>query len=289
MTMHLEILDTVSDPGQPGGENEDAIGWTAAAAFVIDGATSLGAPIVRPPRSDAAWLAGHAAAELERTLVDGTETADAVRALNRTAAERFSIAGAGEIERYRHPTASFLSLRIAAEGVELAGLGDCVAFIRDQAGEITRWSALAVRRSREQYFAKIAMARAGGFDRGGATIREEATLADLRSRRARHNLPGGTVWTLGLEPLAADHLAFLHLHGGARRVAILCSDGFADLVDNYARYDPSTLIDRALAGGLAALRDELRWVERELDPDGSTYPRYKRSDDASAILLRLDP
>ncbi len=286
MTMHIEILDTVTDPGHPGGENEDAIGWNAQSAFVVDGATSLGAPMMRPPGSDAAWLAQHAAAELRRTLVDGLGTADAVRALNRRAADAF-LGGGDEIERYRYPTASFLSLRVAGDELELSGLGDCVAFLRDEAGEMIRWSALAIRRSREQYFAKIAMARAGGFDKGGATIREPATLDDLRSRRARHNLPGGTVWTLGLEPMAADHLAFLHLHGDKPRVALLCTDGFADLVDNYGRCDAADLISRAGSEGLVALRDELRWVERELDPDGTTYPRYKRCDDASAILLRV--
>ncbi len=286
MTMHLEVLDSVTDPGEPGGENEDAIGWNAQSAFVVDGATSLGAPRMRPPRSDAAWLAEHAATELRRTLSDGFSTADAVRALNRRAAEAF-LAGGEEIERYRYPTASFLSLRVAGDALELAGLGDCVAFLRDEAGEVIRWSALAIRRSREQYFARIAMARAGGFDNSGATIREPSTLDDLRSRRARHNLPGGTVWTLGLEPMAADHLAFLHLDGSQPRVALLCTDGFADLVDNYGRCDAATLISRAGYEGLAALRDELRRVERELDPDGTIYPRYKRCDDASAILLRV--
>lgn len=286
MTMQLEILDTVTDPSQPGGENEDAIGWNARSAFVVDGATSLGDPTMRPPGSDATWLAEHAAAELRRTLIDGVSTADAVRSVNRGAADAF-LGGGKEIERYRYPTASFLSLRVAGDELELAGLGDCVAFLRDEAGEMIRWSALAIRRSREQYFAKIAMARAGGFDKDGATIREPATLDDLRSRRARHNLPGGTVWTLGLEPMAADHLAFLRLDAGQQRVALLCSDGFADLVDNYGRYDAEALIAAARAEGLSALRDELRWVERELDPEGATYPRFKRCDDASAILLRV--
>ena len=286
MTMQIEILDTVTDPAQPGGENEDAIGWNARSAFVVDGATSLGAPVMRPPGSDAAWLAEHAAAELQRTLVDGVSTEDAVRTVNRRAAEAF-MGGREEIERYRYPTASFLSLRASGDALELAGLGDCVAFLRDAGGEMIRWSALAIRRSREQYFAKIAMARAGGFDKDGATIREPATLDDLRSRRARHNLPGGTVWTLGLEPMAADHLAFLRLDAGHKGLALLCTDGFADLVDNYGRCDAAGLIARARSEGLAALRDELRWVERDLDPNGTTYPRYKRCDDASAILLRV--
>ena len=37
----------------------------------------------------------------------------------------------------------------------------------------------------------------------------------------------------------------------------------------------------------AALLDELRDLERVRDPDGRTYPRYKISDDATAVLFDI--
>ncbi len=288
MTLSLHVLQSATDPGHADRENEDRAGWNEAAAFVVDGATSLGDPVVRPPRSDAAWLAEHAVRHLRDGLVPGAPTADVVRALNRGAAERFAdAADMAEIERYRHPTASFLSLRIDGAGIEIAGLGDCVLLLRDADGGLTRWSGLAMARSREQFFARKALVQAGGFDAEGVTIRERDTLADLRARRGRHNLPGGTVWTLGLEPLAADHLAAARLDVSLPATGILCTDGFADLIDNYGRYDGPGLIARAEADGLDPLIEELRFVERDVDPTGASHPRFKRSDDATAILFRL--
>jgi hypothetical protein len=35
--------------------------------------------------------------------------------------------------------------------------------------------------------------------------------------------------------------------------------------------------------------DELRRFEREIDPEGLRYPRYKQSDDTTALLVELTP
>ena len=290
MSVSLNVVQSATDPGHADRENEDRAGWNRTAVFVVDGATSLGDPVVRPPRSDAAWLAEHAVGHLDRGFAEGATTPDVIRDLNGRAAEHFAAAaGSAEIERYRHPTASFLSLRVDGRGIEVAGLGDCVLILRHANGGITRWSGLATARSREQFFARKALTQAGGFDSEGVTIRERDTLADLRARRARHNLPGGTVWTLGLEPLAADHLSMMRLDADLPATGILCTDGFADLVDNYERYDAEGLVARAETEGLESLIAELRWVEREVDPTGASHPRFKRSDDATAVLFRLVP
>ncbi|MCB1502214.1 MAG: protein phosphatase 2C domain-containing protein [Bauldia sp.] len=288
MPISLDVVQSVTDPGHPGRENEDRAGWNRTAVFVVDGATGLGDPVVRPPRSDAAWLAEHAVGRLDRGFAAGLTTRAVVRDLNRSAAAAFAeAADIDRIERYRLPVASFLSVRVAADGIEAAGLGDCVLILRDANGEITRWSGLAAPRAREQSSARKALDHAGGFDREGVTIRERDTLAALRASRARYNLPGGGLWTLGLEPHAADHLAIVRLDPALPVTGIVCTDGFADLVDNYARYDDGGLIAAAEAKGLDSLLAELRWVENELDPTGASHPRFKRSDDATAILFRL--
>jgi hypothetical protein len=68
---------------------------------------------------------------------------------------------------------------------------------------------------------------------------------------------------------------------------LLCTDGFADIVDNYALCAATELVGRAASDGLGALLARIRHIEREADPNGLSFPRYKRSDDASAILLRV--
>lgn len=49
---------------------------------------------------------------------------------------------------------------------------------------------------------------------------------------------------------------------------------------------PDALIAAAREQGLKALGDKLRGIE-DGDPEGRRYPRFKKSDDATAVLLKL--
>jgi hypothetical protein len=108
----------------------------------------------------------------------------------------------------------------------------------------------------------------------------------LRASRARQNSQDG-VWTLGIHPEAADHIR-IELPGTTLpAMGLLCSDGFAESVDNYALHTAAALLERAERHGLQSLLAEIRRIERNIDPKGLQFPRYKRSDDASAILVQL--
>lgn len=65
---------------------------------------------------------------------------------------------------------------------------------------------------------------------------------------------------------------------------LLMTDGFYHLVDVYGAYTVDALLDAAICGGLAKLRDQLRCIEGD-DPNGIRFPRIKPSDDATAVLL----
>jgi hypothetical protein len=284
--VRLEILDSLSDPSKPGAENEDRIGWNETAAFVIDGATSLGDPVMAPPASDAAWIAESARRHFAAELKPPRALRDVVRALCETARQSFLAAADAAVERYRHPNASFQSLRLTGGGIEIAGLGDCSLFLRDAAGTVTRYSGLKGGRSGEQSSARKALTRLGGLNADGESHRDPETLAGLRASRARQNTEGG-VWTLGIHPDAADHVRIETPAVALPAIGLLCSDGFADSVDNYGLQTAGELIDRAQRDGLRPLLAEIRRIEREIDPGGLRFPRYKRSDDASALLVKL--
>ncbi|WP_395018708.1 protein phosphatase 2C domain-containing protein [Dongia sp.] len=284
--MRLEVLDSLSDPAKPGGENEDRIGWNASAAFVIDGATSLGDPVVAPPASDAAWIAEWARERMAAGLAPDRSLREIVRDLSAAARAQFFASAAPDVERYRHPSASFQSLRLTEAGLEIAGLGDCTLFLRDGAGSLTRYSGLRAGRSGEQSGARMALNRMGGLNAAGEGFRDAETLAALRASRARHNTAGG-VWTLGIHPEAGEHVRIEMPEAPMPALGLLCSDGFADILDNYALHTTAGLMDRAERNGLAPLLAEIRRIERDIDPNGLQFPRYKRSDDASAVLVRV--
>jgi hypothetical protein len=67
---------------------------------------------------------------------------------------------------------------------------------------------------------------------------------------------------------------------------LLMSDGFSALIDGYAAYDEAGLFDALAVQGLAGLGERLRAIEAA-DIACARYPRFKTSDDATALWLRI--
>ena len=285
--MSLKVIDSVSDPGLPAKPNDDRLGHNACCAFVIDGATGLGDEVVMPGfGSDAAWLAERARLMLERQVAPDSDLEMLLADFSRDARELFEAAAAAA-PRYAWPSASFAMLRKAVDSWEFAGLGDCSLFLQHDDGTTSRHSALAHARGQEQANARRHIALTGGFGKVASFHGQPETLAALRRARQLQNTDESGVWTLGLAPEAARYLVRQPLRVSAPATGLLCSDGFADLVDSYGRYSAAALIHAASRHGVRALVEEIRDIERRVDPDGLTFPRFKQSDDATALLVEL--
>lgn len=290
MTARLRVVEALTDPGAADRPNEDAYGANDAAIFVIDGATGLAdAPILAPESgpTDAAWLAGLAAGRLEAGLTPDVDLTRLIGAICTEARDVFHAApGGGDAPRYAWPSAAIQILRLTSDGaVETAGLGDCRLFLVGADGALRSASGPQLDRAREQAAARAALARSGGFA-ARATLRDPETLAQLREARARQNTEGG-YWTLGLAPEAAERMAVTRLNPALPARGLLLTDGFADLAELYGAYTPEELVAAAFSDGLAPLCAALRRIEREDDPSGARYPRFKQSDDATGVLFTL--
>ncbi|MDH4441066.1 MAG: protein phosphatase 2C domain-containing protein [Rhizobium sp.] len=286
----ISIIDTLSDPGKQGRPNEDRFGHNAHAAFVFDGATGLGdRQFMQGFGSDAAWIAEFATTRLAARLDATADPATILRQISSEARDVF-LATAGDQPRYAWPLCSLSGMQMTPTGFRWFGLGDSCLYILHDDGQSDFVIPIPGAYEWEQHRAAQHIARLGGIGAAGVANDDPQTLEDLRRGRALQNTPDGTTWTFGVVPEAADHLVMVDVpvHGGGA-TAILCSDGVADLVALYKLYDPATLIQRAATAGLQSLITDLRHYERKVDPDGLKFPRYKQSDDATAILFRLEP
>ncbi|MDH4988829.1 hypothetical protein QEZ47_25610 [Aminobacter anthyllidis] len=286
---NIRIIDSITAPGSASRPNEDSAGGNATCAFVIDGATGLGGTsIVGLHGSDAAWLARFAQSTFEELVRNGRSVADVVRELNQRAANVVhEAASALPIEAWNLPIASFQMVRIEGDALVTHGLGDCRLFLVDADGAVIETSAIKAAYANERDGARKAIALSGGFATHQALADAPVVREELRRRRAAYNQAGGSVWTLGTEPAAADHLATEQLTATLPARGLLCSDGFAALVDQYRRYGIADLVRAASDTGLAPLLQELRHIERIEDPDGQQFPRFKISDDATAVLFEI--
>lgn len=270
--MHFDLIQSVSLAGKPSTPNDDRIGCAERHTWVIDGATDLGEPGLLGDRGGAAWLAAKAhfhlsaasgsPAEICDTMFDGV--ANAYRKERRRE----------PIANWEIPCAAFAMVAIDREELACAFASDCMVLHRGVAGV----SFLTPPPNRE---IERAAASALGIGVSAMGTRSPMVLADRRASRSRPRS------VLSIDPNEAKKATqILKMPVARGDDVLLMSDGFATLIEAYGIYEPATLINAMLEKGLSSLVDEIRVIERE-DAGCVRFPRFKPSDDASAIWVRV--
>ncbi len=274
----LTLIETISLAGDRAKQNDDVHGFAHGRAWVIDGATDLDEPSLTGWRSDAAWVAHAANAALYNTNASARA---ALRAASESARASF-IALTGELpeEQWRWPIASLIMGAETDEGFAGIDLGDCRIFALDADG-----AAFCAGGPEQAADAETALATQQ-TDADKPLLRRTETIAKLRRLRGMMNRDGSH-WTFCLDPECAARARDWAFSLKRPAHLLLATDGFAALTDRYRAYDPSGFMHAALSQGLHELARELRTIEHQ-DSDGGRHPRFKRSDDATAMLLRLE-
>jgi hypothetical protein len=285
--MTFVLVDHLSLPGDPAKPNEDAFGHDDGAALVMDGATMLGDGLMPGP-SDAAWIARFGTRRVLAHLRGGGGARKALRAALADTRKSFeALRRAPPQDVWQTPAASMMLVtqgQVGRRGVELEFLwfGDCAALVRQDGKPVTVVGATLESRAAEARRAqalakKKRISPADGFSR-------QAFLEELRATRNRINSDGN--WLFTPEPKAGAHAGrrVMKVEPGAH--LLLASDGFLALISDYGAYGPASLMDAALDKGLAALGAQLRAIE-DADAGGDRFARFKKSDDCTALVLRL--
>lgn len=274
----LTFVEAISLAGDRAKQNDDALGFRGNAAWVIDGATDLSETPVTRTASDASWVAQAANTSLNAWTYG--DLREAIRTASESAANAFSYLTRGQnIERWQLPIASLLMLTENERGViEGIDLGDCRVYALDANGVQTAGGYEGGLDAE----VKLAAAQPGV---GKPLLKRAAAIETLRRNRAAMN-SDGKYWTFGLQPVCADHARVWTLTLKRPAHILLMTDGFSALADRYSVYEPAALVKAAISVGLQELGRELRALEAS-DAAGSRFPRFKQSDDATAVLLRL--
>lgn len=284
----LEVLDSLSDAGHPDKPNEDAMGHSDAHAWVIDGATGVGEGNLLAEASDAAWLARYASAHFGAEAArHGADLASLTHQAIEDLARRFEALRQREpIGRYELPSAAMIMAHWDGAVLRCANFADCMMVVLTDSGQShvfggAHHDRLASGRARTA--ALLAQLQPGqtAFDL-------PEVMAYLRAARNRQNTEDG-YWILGLDPHAVRHMRQWRLPLAEPATALLMSDGFAALAADYDQMTLTEMVATAREKGLAPLLAALREVEHVGDPQARLYPRFKRCDDATSMLLRLHP
>jgi len=273
----MDLVDSWTDAGRP--SNEDALGATRAAAWVIDGTKGPFEHSLTPGPTDATWYSQLLSSCL---LEHFAAAADPMGSLAGIAEHlsRAYIRNAIAAPQHEQPSACLALASLDVLGtVHLLNIGDCRILI-EKAGTIRQFGTSDIEPLETAAIAELIPLRASGADpwpRLRATFKRNFEMA--------MNKPGGYWVTHPTLPWlhAVQHAA---LPRGEVDDILIASDGFFRLVNVFGAYDEQGLVAAAQAGGLAALGAELRAIESK-DPNCLRFPRLKSADDASAVLVRI--
>jgi hypothetical protein len=280
--MSLDVVEHLSLPGDPAKANEDAFGHGAGAAVVIDGATPLGDSLMPGP-SDAAWIAQFGARRLMAHLRNDDGARKALRATLGDAQKSFeALRRHAPEEMWQTPCASMM-LAVAGEGkLELLWYGDCAALVKQGEAPVTVVGETFDKRAAEAKRAQ-ALAKEKNLSPAAGLSRAEF-IGSLRTSRNRIN--SGNDWLFSPDVKAASHVSRRIMKVKPGSEILLLTDGFLALASDYGAYSADSLMMAVLSKGLAALGKQLRAIE-EGDSGGDRFPRFKKSDDATALLLKV--
>ncbi len=272
--MHFETLQMISLNGEHAKPNDDRCGCTSNLAWVVDGATNMGPAGLLGAQGGAAWLASTTnslfAASRKRDLKSACETVfDQIEMCFEAERTRDPIAD------WEMPKAAFSAVQLSDDKVSIAWAADCPALLARKDGSV-QWCTGEPDTSGE---AADALALGAGV---GAQPLTGAALDERRAHRGRSDH-----FALGVRASAAKAVtryAGLSVSDGDE--VILMSDGFASLITDYDVYSAEGFAQAIRAKGLAELASEIRAIEQE-DAACMRYPRFKVSDDATALWLKV--
>ncbi len=279
--MTFDFIDVLTLPGNPAKPNDDSFAHNEDAAVVFDGATGLGEQLM-PGNSDAAWLA-HFGARRLMAHAKNRRPKDALRAALADAENSFKgLRRRAPVATYEIPFASMMFIAENETGFDAFWFGDCGLLVKRGAEPTEIIGETFEKRALEASRVKMLADARGLAPAAGLSLPEY--LPSLRKARNRVNTDSG--WLFGPDARAADHVAQAKIAAQEGTHVLLASDGFLALATDYGSYDADALMQAALSKGLAALGEELRAIE-ESDPEGRKFARLKKSDDATALLLKL--
>lgn len=279
----LTIKDILTSKGSSQ-VNEDRVGFTDRAAWVIDGATGFGKNYI-DKTSDAVWYVSWWHKFLEKETSSNLNTIELMKkGIKMVREEYLRKSGLDKIDVLSAPSASIAIVRLRDTDLEFFILGDCNIYLGGN-------SNMVIKDDRVGKFDNMVysmMNRLNCFNLQDKRC-QKSNIKTIRSlletNRKRKNTQKG-YWILSFEEEAVDNSINGIIKISNHMEVFMASDGFTCSMDKYRLLDELDIISTVKEYGLRTLLNNLRKFERGLD--ANRHPRFKTMDDSSCILVSVE-
>ncbi|MGV8984237.1 hypothetical protein [Clostridium sp.] len=267
--------------------NEDILGYTSKAAWVLDGATGYFNNRIPNYNSEAEWYVSewnkyfysnidNMEKSLKQILLEG---------MKEIKQKYYSIVNCENIEEATLPTATIAIIRIESNYINYYVLGDCIVAIKENESEdikiITDNRIGKLENRVIESIVKIQKEKNVGIK-----YARNQVIGLLKENRKLKNTDSG-YWILGFDEKAINFGIQMKIKINKSTEIMLMTDGFYRIIDTFSHYkNTSQLIEDVKQKGLNYIYNIIDEYENK-DSECIKYPRTKKSDDSTAIYLKL--
>ncbi|AKN34132.1 hypothetical protein Ccar_05735 [Clostridium carboxidivorans P7] len=256
---------------------ENNYGW------VIDGATGLNKTNLTGSKGDVYWFVNEWNNYLKDNILDKSKDIKEIvsKGMDFIGNKFNKISSTKYPDKVDLSAASIAIIRINNNKVEYFLLGDCTLIVENNNGKSSIIKQMLL--DKLDNIAKAEMNKLM-LNEGISFIEARQRINPLLIKhRLLKNTPEG-YWTLGFDKNAVENSLYGYLDLEECKKALLMSDGFSAIFDNYKYMQADDLISIIEKQGLHQVYKTIRLIENE-DADVVKFPRFKKSDDSSAVIF----
>jgi hypothetical protein len=284
----LRILrnDIISHAGNP--VNEDIATIHNNSAWVMDGATGLYNKNLVDKDSDAKWFVDEWNEYLFGNIENWNKSLKEIikKGISIIKNKYYNLVDENTIEPLAFPSSGIALVRWYDNKLEYLVLGDCTFMYKDKQGLVKSFKDYKLEQLDGEVISHINKL-INGENISLLEARQKSMDMLIKNRLLKNTSEG--YWILGFNESAADNCitGTIDLFEENEYEILLTTDGFYALIDKYKYTNESDIYKLLKDNTLDDLYQKIREIECS-DESGIKYPRLKKSDDASAVYLRVE-
>ncbi|MCX7747770.1 MAG: hypothetical protein N2645_12920 [Clostridia bacterium] len=280
--MTFTKIQSISYPGIR--VNEDIAYAGDRFAWVIDGSTGLNKKCFTKDETDAHWFVKEWNAYLLGAMKDPSKNLCEIftEGIEIIKAKFFDLVNGMKVGKLDFPSAAVAALQIVDGGLEYFVLGDCSLLYQKDGGEVVKMKDKRVERFDDEAIELIRTLMAKGDSFKDA--REKANDLLISNRLLKNTDEG--YWALEFDQSAVQRAIYGKIENFSKIKILLASDGFTAVSDTYELLNAEQLLEAIEQRGLNYVYEMIRTTE-DNDPECVRYPRFKKSDDTSAVYAEI--